>query len=421
MTKTAQPVLRAGGMLSFFTRPLMQFVMEKGLPAIFRLLRNFPLGNRFVVTRYDEVREVFLNDKDFKVPYEEKLSVIMGGKPFFLSMGDTTQYRTDVAAMRRVVLIDDIRNTLAPAVTSLAENIVAKSNGKLEVVDELVRKVTFDVYSGYFGVTAPPNRDLAAIATRLFEFQFADGGDDPSLLAEVEQIAPLLRDHIYGLLKIRRDSKQFGDDVLGRCLKLQAAGVPEFAEDSKIVTSLMGFIVGGPPQPPMVVPQALEQLLRRKDALAGAQEAARADNDDLLHGYVMEAMRFDPLAPFLPRVAVKESVIARGTWRQVTVPANKTVMVSFSSAMMDERRIFEPGTFNPNRLPHEYIHFGHGLHQCFGIHMNQALLPLMLKPLLKRNNLRRAPGRQGRLRKQGAFAERLFVEYDPLPALSPAK
>lgn len=80
--------------------------------------------------------------------------------------------------------------------------------------------------------------------------------------------------------------------------------------------------------------------------------------------------------------------------------------------MMDERRIADPQAFNPRRLPHEYIHFGYGLHQCFGIHMNMALLPLMLKALLKRRNLRRAPGPEGHLTKRGAFADRLHVNYD---------
>jgi len=65
-------------------------------------------------------------------------------------------------------------------------------------------------------------------------------------------------------------------------------------------------------------------------------------------------------------------------------------------------RLPDPKAFDPRRLPHEYIHFGYGLHQCFGIHMNIALLPLMLKALLKRPKLWRAPGPEGRLRKRGA-------------------
>jgi hypothetical protein len=44
--------------------------------------------------------------------------------------------------------------------------------------------------------------------------------------------------------------------------------------------------------------------------------------------------------------------------------------------------------------------------------MNQRLLPLMLKPLLKRHGLRRASGPEGRLRKQSVFPDRLNVCFD---------
>ena len=64
----------------------------------------------------------------------------------------------------------------------------------------------------------------------------------------------------------RRASPGDKDDVLGRCLAMQAAGEPGFS-NAQIRTALMGFIVVGPPQPPMVVLQALKQLLRRPDAL----------------------------------------------------------------------------------------------------------------------------------------------------------
>jgi cytochrome P450 len=113
----------------------------------------------------------------------------------------------------------------------------------------------------------------------------------------------------------------------------------------------------------------------------------------------------------MPRTARKDATIAAGTRREVFVPEGTTVFVAFSSAMMDKRRLLDPKTFNARRLPYEYIHFGYGLHQCFGIHLNMALLPLMLKPLLRRGGLKRASGAEGKLRKRGVFAERLWVEY----------
>jgi cytochrome P450 len=412
MSENRAEVLRpaAGGLKA----AIMGWVMEH-LPFGFRILRALRpilhLGNIFVVTRYDDVREVFLNDRAFRVPYAAKLDVIMGHHPFFLSMDDTPDYRRDTEAMRKVVLRSDIPGRLVPMVEKLGQEIVTEANGNLEVVDSLVRRITFDLYMDYFGISNPPGGDLRIFATRLFEFQFADLGNDPALRAEVDQMAPALRDHIQGLIERRRASGKTIDDVLGRCLLMQAQGAPGFT-DGQIRSALMGFIVGGPPQPPMVVPQALEQLLRRPDALAGARRAALDDDDKLLAGYVFEAMRFDPLAPVMPRVATKISTIAAGTSRAIEVPEGANVYVAFSSAMMDERRLPDPQTFNPRRMPHEYIHFGYGLHQCFGMHMNLALLPLMLKPLLMQPGLRRAPGPAGKLRKRGAFSDTLHVNYD---------
>jgi cytochrome P450 len=387
--------------------------VQEAMPFGFRLLRWLKpiprFGKTYIATRYDDVREVFATDPIFGVSYQEKLEVITGGEPFFLGMGDTPQYRADTSAMRRVIRRDDLP-MLAAKVEAQAEAIVAGAPGRIEVVDELVRRVTFDFLADYFGVPPPGDGDLRVWATRLFEYQFV--ASDAPLRAEVDEIAPALRNHIQRQIAQRRANPDPAkDDVLARCLELQKAGEPGFS-DAQIRTAVMGFIVGGPPQPPMVVPQALEQLLRRPDALRGAQAAALAGDDTLLAGYVREAMRFDPLAPGLPRVVLKEWKLAAGTKRARTIPAGSTVLAAFSSAMRDGRRVREPETFDPRRPAHEYIHFGYGLHQCFGMHINNATLHLMLKPLLKRKNLRRAPGETGKLRKNGAFAESLTVEFD---------
>ncbi|WP_404334804.1 cytochrome P450 [Sphingomonas sp. MMS12-HWE2-04] len=389
----------------------MQRTMFAAMPWLFSVLRRVKpvirFGNMYLTSRYDDVREVFATDPAFGVIYKPKLDVIMGGQPFFLGMGDTPEYRHDTAAMRKVILPADLP-LLAARAEAQAEAIVAASGGQVEVVDQLVRRVTFDVLADYFGVPPTPQGDLRVWATRLFEFQFADQGNDPALRVDVDAIAPALRAHIQAQIEQRR-ADPGKDDVLGRCLRLQAAG--QGFDDDAIRTSLMGFVVGGPPQPPMVVPQAMEQLLRRPKALAGAQEAARADEDDVLRGYVYEAMRFDPLAPGLPRQALQDWTIAKGTSHAATIPAGAQVLAAFASAMRDPRRIADPERFDPTRPASDYIHFGYGLHECFGRHINHATLHLMLKPLLKQPKLRRAPGSAGHLRKEGAFAARLVVEF----------
>ncbi|WHU02576.1 MULTISPECIES: cytochrome P450 [unclassified Sphingomonas] len=383
------------------------------MPYAFAFFRRWKpvvkFGGMTLTSRYDDVKEVFATDPVFGAPYKPKLDVIMGGEPFFLGMADTPLYHRDTDAMRMVVLPKDLPE-LGRRAEAMAEAIVAAAPGRIEVVDTLVRRVTFSVLADYFGVPEPKGGDLRVWGTRLFEFQFADPKGDPALRADVDQIAPALRAHIDAEIAARKATPG-RDDVLTRCLALQKKGVPGFS-DVEIRTNLMGFIVGGPPQPPMVVPQAMEQLLRRPAALAGAQAAARAGDDDLLWGYVQEAMRFDPLAPGLPRNVLVDSVIARGTSHETPVQAGDTVLAAFASAMMDPRRVTDPARFDPHRPASNYIHFGYDLHQCFGRHINRATLHFMLKPLLKRVNLRRAPGGAGRLVKNGPFAESLTVVFD---------
>jgi cytochrome P450 len=407
----SREVLRPGP--GGFKQMLMNGAMA-ALPFAFRLMRRFKpilgFGKTVVTSRYDDVLEVLQNDALFAVPYKEKLDVIMDGQPFFLSMPDTPAYHDGVNAMRKVVRPEDVGARLAPACQEIAARIVAEGEGRLEVVDALARQVTTDLFVDYLGVKQPANGDLRVWGTRLFEFQFADGGNNRALRTEVNQIAPALRTHVDAEIEKRRTEPAI-DDVLGRCLALQAAGEPGFS-DVEIRTALVGFIIGGPPQPPMAVPQALEQLLRRPEALAGAQKAARDDDDALLAGHVFEALRFDPLAPVLKRVALADGRIAAGTPRERAVKKGAHVMAAVASAMMDERQVPDPRRFDASRKPPEFLHFGSGHHSCFGIHINKAILPGMLKPLLKRPNLRRAPGKAGHLSKRGPFPDALYVLYD---------
>lgn len=363
-------------------------------------------GGFALATRYDDVKEVFAKDAVFGVPYRENLDVITGGEPFFLGMGDTPQYRAQLQAMRNVVRASDMPR-LGDDAEARARTIIDASEGKVDVVS-LVRKVSFDMIGAYIGVPEPKRGRLDIWGCRLFEFQFTGSVADKEWLADAEQLATAFRSHIDGVIADRKKAGATVDDVLQRCLDAQAAGLPDYS-DAEIRTALLCMVVGGPPQPPMVVPQGVEQLLRRDMWLAAAGEAARSGDDRRLHDILFEAMRFDPLAPGLKRIALADCKLAAGTSRETMIPKGATVIAGFASAMMDGRRILDPKRFDPDRQPHEYMHFGHALHECFGRAINHATLHRMVKPLFERKGLRRAPGRLGRLTKRGAFAERLEV------------
>lgn len=69
------------------------------------------------------------------------------------------------------------------------------------------------------------------------------------------------------------------------------------------------------------------------------------------------------------------------------------------SACKDPEVFPEPNKVNLNRDLSSYIHLGMGPHQCLGAGMTNIALTTMLKVVAKLENLRRAPGPQGQLKK----------------------
>jgi cytochrome P450 len=377
--------------------------------ALLKIARNlFPvarLGTNAAVTRYDDVVAVLTRGNDFAQDYNAKLDVIMGGQPFFLGLPDGPAYQQAVGAMRQAMPPSDIASRLVPATLAAAQKRADAGKGSLNFV-QYINDITFEVLCNYFGTPAPPGVDMKAWAQTLFTFLFADMNNDPAVGAKAQEVATAIQTHVDALIAARK-AKPGGDDVLGRVLKLQAQGVPG-TSDLEIRSSLIGFIVAGLPQPGIAAPQALVQLFERPKALAAATAAAKSGNDAALRGNFFEALRFDPLAPFLVRRAVGDQKVAGS---KTGIPDGTRVFAVIQSAMMDGRHVKDPDTFNANRPASDNLSFGAGLHTCFAKAINEATIPLMLKPLLAGGKLRAAPGAAGEMVKVGIFPSTMGVNY----------
>lgn len=364
----------------------------------------------YAVTRFDDVREVMSLPNVFQVPYTEKLRVIMGGDNFFLGMNDEPEYTRQTTAMRMTLPRDEANADMLAHISSLSQEVIDAANGRIDVVMDLTQKVTTRFLCQYFGTPHADEEYLSAQAQLLFDFQFADFADDPELRQQAEPAAQEMRDFVERTIATRKSNRNVSDDVLERCLKLQDqdfAGV----SDRDIRNNLIGFLIGGLPQPPMVIPQLVDVLLSKPDELARAQQAARDNDDKMFSGYLFEALRFHPLTPGLFRICTEDYKLAADTNHTRVIPKGATVFASTRAAMFDGRRVKSPARFIAGRPWHAYMNFGYGMHECFGRYMNRQLIPGICKPLFRQGRLRRAPGAEGRLQKEGIFASSLHVEF----------
>ena len=388
---------------------------------MFRIARNtLPIlvvtykGKRFaLVTRFDDVEEVLGRPNVFDVIYAPKLRVIMDGDNIFLGMRDVEQATRDKTTMRMTAPRAEAMTRVKPEVTALVEAVMAKAapNGRVDLAMELTQDVTTRFFGKYFGTPGPDVKTLSDQARLLFQYMFADMADDPALDARTRPVAAALRAYVESTIAERKSARGTHDDILERCLQFQDLGLPGM-DDRGIRNNLIGLIVGAMPQASMLIPQLFDILLDRPRELAAAQAAALADDDAAVARYVFEASRYYPLTPGLFRDATEDYKLAAGTWRSRTIPAGTRVLAATRSAMFDGRRVPAPSSFRIDRPDYSYMHFGAGMHECFGLYMNREMVPAICKAVLKRPGLRRAAGDAGRLKTDSIFPMSLVVEFD---------
>lgn len=366
-----------------------------------------------VVTRYVDVKEVIGREGDFAVVYEPRMRLITGGENFFLGMQNTAQYTRDTSNMRLCMRRDDVPLRVQPffARKSLELVTAARSN-RIDVPQELTLRVPAQMLGDYFGTPGPSEREVIEWTTMMFWYLFIDLKADPKVGAKALEAARACCAYLDETIRARKASGEERDDVLGRCLVLQKTGTPGM-EDINIRNNLIGLMIGAVPTISKAAVQALDQLLERPEILAGAQAAARADDDALLSQYVFEAMRFNPVNPVIYRRAVRDTQIARGTLRQRHIPAGTMVLAANLSAMFDPLWLESPSSFKTDRPWNNYILWGDGMHTCFGAQINAVAIPGVLKPLLKKQGLRRAAGDAGQIDTGGTpFPVHMTVQWD---------
>jgi cytochrome P450 len=288
---------------------------------------------------------------------------------------------------------------------------VGAARGRIDVVSELADPVADRVIAQYFGTPGPDTATQLRWARNLFEHIFLNVGDKRDVRERALADAGEMRPHLDALIAARRAGIESGadvpDDVLTRLLRHSSSegGLQVIA----IRHNLVGLIAGWIPTVSKAFAGAIEELLRRPAELERAQKAARDGDRELVAAYIFEAMRFRPQTWAVLRTCAVDRTVAEGTRRATTMHRGAKVLVAIQSAMFDEREVTAPQEFRVDRPWSDYLHFGHGLHTCFGLEINRVHLPAMATALLEGPPIARAPGPAGKLRWNGPYPVGLTV------------
>ncbi|HKQ04962.1 MAG TPA: cytochrome P450 [Blastocatellia bacterium] len=371
-----------------------------------------------IVTRHADVTEVLAQDEHFTVRqiYAAKMERTSGS--FFLGMDRGEQYSREHGLLRQATRPADDLPRIASFVSTRADQLIeaARPDGKIEVVNGLFRLVATRLVADYFGVPGPNEATQMNWHRAIFRDIFLNLNNDPQVTASADTAARQMNDYMDELIARRKAELAAGqngrDDFLTRLLRMQSQTEPAI-DDAWIRRNVGGTILGAIETTSKAATQALDQLLSRPEQLQASQQAARAGDDRLLSAYVFEALRFNPHNPIIIRHCDKPYTLARGSRYEATIPEGTLVFAGTVAAMFDPEAFPAPDEFRSNRPTEPFLHFGYGMHTCFGEYINRVQLPVALQRLLRLKSIRRAAGDAGRLQFDGPFPNRLVVEFEP--------
>jgi len=387
----------------------------RSILAVLRRVRPLMATRAFgYVTLADDVLEVLSDFEHFGVPaYNERMTEISG--PFILGLDDTDLYGHDHRALRAAIRAEDLP-MLAERTLSIARRHVRASAGRLDVVRELADPTIDEVIGAYFGTPGPDGGVQVRWARDIFAHIFLNVGASAAVRERALAAADQMRPHLDAQIAARRDELKEGhrvpDDVLARLLRdpPREGGLRDIA----VRHNLIGLIAGWIPTASKAFACAVDEILRRPPVLERVRRAAREGDHETMWRCLLEALRFQPQTWALLRTCVGDHTVAAGTRRATRFRAGSRVLVATQSAMFDSRRVADPRSYRVDRPLEDYLHFGHGLHACFGREINRVHLPAMATALFEGPPVTRADTGRG-LQYDGAYPASLPVQFAPGP------
>ncbi len=392
---------------------------NKNSSFVFSLLRNIKPNlvykNVAIITRYKDVQEALSRPDILSVTYAEKMAKITNGSNFFLGMDNTPDYTRDVSNMRIAVRRSDISTLIAPKVNEWAEELVQQAEGQMDLVTALTSVVPCRLSESYLGIKGLPEHKLFTWTTNIFQYLFNANNTEEqnqTALADADNLRHFL-DKLIDKRQVEAHNGDYEDDILGRCLELQASDTPGMTSED-IRNNLMGLLIGLIPATSKCAILMLDYLLDHPDLLAGAQKAAKENDDALLKKYMLESLRLNVFNKGLIREAKEDYIIAKGTLRAKKIPKGSKILVSTQSAMLDASEIPDPKAFKLNRPEYHYMHFGYGIHTCLGQYINMVQIPAIAKAILRCEHLQRASGKMGQVAYDEHYPMHLHVKFTPV-------
>lgn len=346
-----------------------------------------PYLHAWVVTRYDDVVDVFQRFSAKRTPSAERLGALgmerlapiaslMVKQMLFLDPPEHTRVRHLAAAAFTPRRVERLRDRIREIAEELVDGLAGQR--EMELLDDLANPLPAIVTAEMLGLPLEDHRKLKGwsqdFAEMLGNFQH-NPGRSTAVLRSVEAMTAYFHD------AVRRQAAEPREGLI-QALATSEVGGDRLSEE-EVVANVIVTMVGGMETTTNLIGNGLLTLFRHPEAMTTLQEDL-----SLMPSAIEELLRFESPSQHTARLA-PEDVELGGT----RIKRHQAVIAVMGAANRDPARFSDPDSVDLTRPDNRHLAFAWASHFCFGAPLARIEGEVALTTLLARfPDLRQKPG-----------------------------
>ena len=329
-------------------------------------------GNAYLLTRYGDVEQAFLDEATLPAEAAYKLhsEPVMGRTLQCMTGKEHNRNRALVfPAFRSRLMPDYVNPILAPTAHRLIDRFVER--GSVDLVAEFTKQYPFTVITRLLGIPERNEGDIQRWAIALLTFPWDPQGALAASRDFTEYLTPI----------VAQRRVEPGDDLISTLATAVVDG--EQLSDEEIFSFIRVLFPAGADTTYLGLGSLLYALLTHPEAL----ERVRSHPESRKLA-IEEALRWEAPVSLMPRFAPVDTDQFGSPIR-----GGSNILFGIAAANRDPEVFEDPDRFDLDRVNKGTLTFGFGMHFCVGAHLARAELATALDVILERlDDLRLADG-----------------------------
>jgi cytochrome P450 len=350
-----------------------------------------PMFNCYMLTKYDDVHQVFGDHQRFSSDVWSRIPEVMSESMGFTEDSEEgrflrqivpflaynlqgmdppghTRQRTLMQKTFTPRMLESFRPRVQQTVDELIDQHLAE--GRMDLVADLAYPLPSNVILDLLGIPRSGRPYIRASSEAINEFVSTLLFDGSSVWPRLAGVFAEVKQYLRGLIADRRVHP--GEDLLTRMVQAEENG--DVLSEDEIIISTNFLLFAGHETTANLIAVGMSHLLQHPDQM----EQLRADLSKI-PAAVEELLRYVSPVHTLARQA-REDVTIRG----VDIPAGSSLYLFVGSANRDAEKYPDPERLDINRHPSRTLGFGYGIHYCLGAALARMESQVAFETMLRR-------------------------------------